>query len=202
MKKEEYFIYGEKEIRHLRERDKVLGEWIIERGVIKRPVDSDLFESLIDAIVGQQISSKAHATVFMRMKDRFSLTAEGLGEVSREDLQRCGITMRKANYIKGITDAVLSGEIDLEKIKEMADEDVIKTLVKLKGIGKWTAEMLMIFSLKRPDIISYDDLAIRRGMMKLYKHREITPELFEKYRRRYSPYSSVASLYLWEKSKE
>ena len=96
----------------------------------------------------------------------------------------------------------LRKEIDLEKIKEMADEDVIKTLVKLKGIGKWTAEMLMIFSLKRPDIISYDDLAIRRGMMKLYKHRDITPELFEKYRRRYSPYSSVASLYLWEKSKE
>lgn len=201
MKKPEYFIYGDKEIQHLMENDKALGEWIKERGIIKRPVNSDIFESLIDSIIGQQISSKAHATVFSRMKDRFFITSHGLKDVSEEELQKCGISMRKASYIKGIVDAVLNTDIDLEEMKNMPDEEVIKSLIKLKGVGKWTAEMLMIFSMQRPDIVSYDDLAIRRGMMKLYKHREITPDLFKKYKKRYSPYGSVASLYLWEKSK-
>jgi DNA-3-methyladenine glycosylase II len=69
--------------------------------------------------------------------------------------------------------------------------------MQIRGIGKWTAEMLMLFSLQRPDILSYDDLAIQRGLRMIYHHRRITPKLFERYRRRYSPYASVASLYIW-----
>jgi DNA-3-methyladenine glycosylase II len=79
----------------------------------------------------------------------------------------------------------------------MADSEICKRLVEIKGIGVWTAEMLMTFSMQRPDILSWDDLAIHRGLRMLYRHRKITPALFAKYKRRYSPYASVASLYLW-----
>ena len=79
----------------------------------------------------------------------------------------------------------------------MNDEDAIRALSSLKGIGVWTAEMILLFCLQRPDIFSYDDLAIRRGLRMVYHHREIDRERFERYRRRFSPYGSVASLYLW-----
>ena len=79
----------------------------------------------------------------------------------------------------------------------MSDAEVCRELTKLKGVGPWTAEMMLIFSLQRPDVVSYGDLAIQRGMRMLYRHRQLTPELFERYRRRYSPYGTVASLYLW-----
>ena len=86
----------------------------------------------------------------------------------------------------------------LKLLKTLSDEDVCKCLCKIKGIGIWTAEMLMIFSMQRPDILSYNDLAIIRGLKTLYRHKEITPAQFNKYKKRYSPYASVASLYLWE----
>lgn len=79
----------------------------------------------------------------------------------------------------------------------MPDEEVIRVLSSLKGIGAWTAEMILLFCMQRPDVLSYDDLAIQRGLRMLYHHRKIDRRLFEKYRRRYRPYGSVASLYLW-----
>ena len=79
----------------------------------------------------------------------------------------------------------------------MNDAEVCKCLSELKGIGVWSAEMLMLFSMQRPDILSYGDLAIQRGLRMIYHHRIIDRKLFEKYRRRYSPYGSVASLYIW-----
>ena len=89
------------------------------------------------------------------------------------------------------------GELDIESLVHMEDDEVIKQLSSIKGIGEWTAEMLMLFSMQRPNIFSYGDLAILRGLRMLHHHRKITKKLFEKYRRRYSPYCSVASLYLW-----
>jgi len=79
----------------------------------------------------------------------------------------------------------------------MTDDEICKRLCRIKGIGVWTAEMLMTFSMQRMDIMSWDDLAIHRGLRMIYHHRKITPELFAKYKRRYSPYATVASLYLW-----
>ena len=89
------------------------------------------------------------------------------------------------------------GECNLEKIKEMTDEEVIAALSSLKGVGTWTAEMILIFCLQRQNVFSYGDLAILRGVRMVYHHRKIDRKLFEKYRRRFSPYCSVASLYFW-----
>jgi DNA-3-methyladenine glycosylase II len=105
--------------------------------------------------------------------------------------------MRKANYIKGIGEAAYRGDLDLLELREMPDEVVIEKLSSLPGIGVWTAEMLLIFSLCRPDVVSWGDLAIRRGMMNLYGLKELSKKQFDRFRKRYSPCGSVASLYLW-----
>jgi len=199
MENKHYFPYGQEEVDYLTKKDAKLG-WAISRiGMLQRSVEPDLFKALVSSIVGQQISGKALATIWGRFEERFvPLTPETIASASLEELQSCGISMRKASYIQGIADAVLQGKVDLEGLKDLPDEEVYKELMKLKGVGPWTAEMLLIFSLERKDVVSFGDLAIQRGMRMLYRHREITPKLFAKYRKRYSPYGSIASLYLWE----
>jgi DNA-3-methyladenine glycosylase II len=108
--------------------------------------------------------------------------------------------MKKVGYIKGIAEEAMSGEIDFNNLNSLSDEEIIKKLTALHGIGVWTVEMLLIFSLNRPNIVSYKDLAICRGMMNLYGLKTLSKEQFEKYKKRYSPYGSVASLYLWHLS--
>ena len=193
-----YFEYGEREVSHLKKRDAVLGRLIDEIGHIYRTVTPDMFTALINSIVGQQISTKAQATIWGRIRERFSpITPENIGAISEEDLQSCGISFRKASYIKEIAESALNGSLNLTELQKQPDDEVSKRLSRLKGIGVWTAEMLMIFSMQRPDVMSIDDLAIIRGLRMLYRHRKITPALFAKYKKRYSPYATVASLYLW-----
>ena len=105
--------------------------------------------------------------------------------------------MRKAKYIHQIACLVADGQLDLNALSHENDDTIAKTLKSLPGIGVWTAEMLMIFSMQRPDIVSWDDLAIRRGMMKLYGLDTLDKKTFMHYKQLYSPYGSVASLYLW-----
>jgi len=193
-----YFQYGKKEIDYLKSKDSKLKEVIDKLGYIKREVDSDLFSSVIHNIIGQQISTKALKTIWQRLNDKVDgIKPENITEMSIEDIKNLGMTYRKAEYIKDFTSKIMSGEFDIDALNDMSDEEIIKELSNLKGIGKWTAEMIMTFSMQRPDIVSYGDLAILRGMRMLYHHRKITPELFNKYKRRYSPYGTVASLYLW-----
>lgn len=201
---EKYFKYGKKETDYLKSKDPILGSWIEERGHIKREVIPDLYMALLNSITGQQISTKAHTTIWNRMKERFYLSPESLGKVSVEELQACGMTMRKANYIEDLTDEILEKRLYLDSLHKLTDQEIQERLVKLKGVGLWTAEMVMIFSMERPDILSYDDLAIRRGLIKLYGLPGLTTlnkENFNEYKERYSPYGSVASLYIWEKSR-
>jgi 3-methyladenine DNA glycosylase/8-oxoguanine DNA glycosylase len=105
--------------------------------------------------------------------------------------------MRKARYIKGIGEAAMSGRLDVLKLRELPDEEVIEKLSSFPGVGVWTAEMLLIFSLCRPDVVSWGDLAIRRGMTNLYGLKALSKTQFDRFRNRYSPCGSVASLYLW-----
>ena len=193
-----YFEYSETEIAYLKSKDKKMAEVIEQVGFIKREVDTDLFSSVIHHIIGQQISTKAQATIWKRMSDRLGIVnAKTILEADPAQLQSFGMTFRKVGYIRDFADKVHSGAFDLEAISEMNDQDAIKELSLLKGIGVWTAEMILLFCLQRPDIFSYDDLAIQRGLRMVYHHRKIDRKLFEKYRRRFSPYCSVASLYLW-----
>ena len=130
---------------------------------------------------------------------------EALGTVDAEHIlaagvpqpQKLGMTFRKAEYITDFAQKVQNGAFDLAHIGQKPDDEVIQELRQLKGIGVWTAEMILLFCLQRPNVFSFDDLAIQRGLRMLYHHRRIDRKLFEKYRRRFSPCCSVASLYLW-----
>ena len=193
-----YFSYGETELAYLRQKDKRLCEVIDRIGHIDRTVDTDLFSSVIHHIIGQQISTKAQATVWQRMRGALGeVNAETILAAGIPKLQSLGMTFRKAEYITDFAEKIHSGTFHLDAIEHMCDEEAILGLSSLKGIGVWTAEMILLFCLQRPDIFSYDDLAIQRGLRMIYHHRSIDRKLFEKYRRRFHPYCSVASLYLW-----
>lgn len=192
------FEYGEEEIKYLKSKCDKMKEVIDKIGMINRTIDTDLFSAVIHHIVGQQISMKAQETIWNRFKDYFKVfNAKSVVKAGIEDLQKLGISVKKAEYIYDFARKVNSGEFDLESIWGKDDEEVIKELSSLKGIGVWTAEMLLLFCMNRKNVFSYDDLAIQRGLRMIYHHRKITRSLFEKYRRRFSPYCSVASLYIW-----
>lgn len=194
----QYFPFGETETAWLSAKDKTLGAAIAQIGPIQRGIHPDLFQALVNSIVGQQISTKAQITIWSRILERFEVTPSVFASIHLQELQSCGISMRKAEYIQDAARRIESGQLDLEALRELDDDSVCRELSSLRGVGVWTAEMLMIFSMCRPNILSFGDLAILRGLRMLYRHREITRERFERYRRRYAPYASTASLYLWE----
>ncbi len=196
---ETFFRYGDKEMSWLCNRDKKLAAVIKKVGKINRRINHDLFSSLAYSICGQQISMQAHKSIWNRVVEKCGLiTPQSVHDIDIMQLQACGLSLKKAKYIKGIADAILTQELNLENLHLMSDKDVIKELTKLKGVGKWTAEMLMIFSMERLNIFSYKDISIIRGLKLLYHHQEISEDRFEKYRKRFSPYCTIASFYLWE----
>ena len=193
-----FFQYDETATDYLKRKDKRLGAVIDALGHIDRTVDTDLFAAVVQHIIGQQISTKAQETLWRRMQDGLGeVTAETLLAAGRDRIQSFGTTFKKADYILAFAQRVHDGTFDIAAVEQMTDEDAIAALVALPGIGVWTAEMLLLFCLQRPDILSYGDLAILRGMRMVYHHRKIDKKKFELYRRRLSPYGSVASLYFW-----
>ena len=165
-----FFEYGEKEISYLKDRDRRLGDAIDKIGHINRAVDSDLFSSVVHHIIGQQISTTAQATLWKRLNEHLgSVTADAILSLGREELQAVGMTFKKADYILDFAEKVQSSIFDIKGLDKLTDEEVIKELSALKGIG----------------------------MRMLYRHRKIDKAKFERYRKRYSPYGTVASLYLW-----
>lgn len=190
------FSYDLKALTYLKKKDKKLAAVIDLIGPIKRGINPDLFESLVSSIVAQQISGKAFETVYSRLKQKTTITPKGILSLPDGEIQTCGMSLKKVSYIKGA--ALYFSHTDIEILKSFSDEALIKHLVELKGIGTWTAEMLLIFSLNRMNILSKKDLAIRRGISMLYHHKKITDVVLDKYLKRYSPYASLASLYLWE----
>lgn len=193
-----YFEYSEDAVKYLKNRDKRLGAAIDLIGPIQRRVDRNLFSSVIHHIIGQQISTRAQETIWMRLCEKLGkIDAETIDGLSEAELQSIGITYKKAGYIKDFAAKVKKNEFKIEELNQLTDSEIIKELSELKGIGVWTAEMLMIFSMQRPDVVSFGDLAIHRGMRMLYHKKNIDRKEFARYAKRYSPYGTVASLYLW-----
>ena len=194
----QYFAYGDTETGYLARKDKRLARVIERVGHIQREVRPDLFDALMHAIVGQQIATKAQQTVWGRLVQALGeVTPTTVDSMDAEALQRLGLSFRKVGYMKAAARKALSGEFDVEALRHMDDTSVSAALCKLDGVGVWTAEMLMLFSLQRPNVLSFGDLAIIRGLRMVYRHKILSRERFEAYRRRFSPYGSVASLYLW-----
>lgn len=168
-------------------------------GMLERTVNDNIFVALLRTIIGQQISAKAERTIwerFCRLTNH--LTPQFIAQCSPNTLQNIGISYRKVGYLQGVAQAILDKRLDLDTLATLSDEMVHQKLTRLKGIGSWTVQMLLIFSLQRPDVLSFHDLAIQRGLRMLYGHPVITPEIFAHHQERFSPYGTVASFYLWE----
>jgi DNA-3-methyladenine glycosylase II len=172
----------------------------LKRRQEERPPDA--YGALLRAIVGQQLSTKAARTIYLRVLDLFGGTTpspEQLLEASEEDLRACGLSGRKTEYVRDLAAHVLSGELELDRLEELGDEEVIEEIVAVRGLGRWTAEMFLLFHLQRPDVLSGGDLGIRKAVQIEYELEEMPPpkrvlEIGEPWR----PHRSLASLYLWE----
>lgn len=193
-----FFDYGKEEVEYLSSADPILGAAMTRLGRVERQVIPDPFAALVYAVIGQLVSASSANTVWNRMQESMgTITPESLSAVSADDIQRCGMTMKKAVSISNLSKDILKGKVCLNDLRELPDQEVIRRLTAIKGVGLWTAEMLLINCLERPDVVSWGDMAIRRGMEKLYGFPKLTKSQFEVCRDRYSPYGSVASIYLW-----
>jgi DNA-3-methyladenine glycosylase II len=161
----------------------------------------EYFEALADAIISQQLSTKAGATIFNRFKDLYPngrITPEYTLKISDEQVRGVGASWSKVRFIKDLARKVADKDIDLSLLPKMSETEVITTLTRIKGIGPWTAEMFLMFSLGREDVFSYGDLGLKRAIQKLYKFKkEPTQKQMEKIVNRWSPYRTYACRILW-----
>lgn len=195
----EYFKYGEKELNHLCLCDEKMKNLINQYGFIKREVFKDFYFNFIYNIISQQISLQAKDTIIKRLIDKVNdITVENIINLSIDEFKELGISNRKANYILEFSDLIINKEIDLDDLKNLPTDKFIEVLTKCKGVGIWTAEMLLIFTCLREDILSYNDYGIRKGICLLYGLDSVSKKDFEYYKELYSPYGTVASFYLWE----
>lgn len=189
---------------------------------IETPVwstDNNLFFDLLDAIISQQLSVKAGATILGRFialfaSSKTTIVESALGKTASEPknkvilpeeilekpdevLRAAGLSNAKVRYVKALSQAIVDKTLDLKAIHSLSDQEVITELTKVKGIGKWTAEMILIFSLHRPDVFSVGDLGLRSAVSKLYGIEREGLTKIEELSRNWSPYRSVASRYLW-----
>jgi DNA-3-methyladenine glycosylase II len=166
----------------------------------ERPADA--YGALLRAIVGQQLSTKAARTIYLRILDLFGGSApapEQLLKASEADLRGAGLSGRKVEYIRDLASHLLSGELELDRLGELSDEEAIEEIVAVRGLGRWTAEMFLLFHLERPDILSGGDLGIRKAVQIEYRLDEMpAPERVLEIGEPWRPHRSLASLYLWE----
>ncbi|MDR5659057.1 DNA-3-methyladenine glycosylase 2 family protein [Serpentinicella sp. ANB-PHB4] len=195
----QYFKYNEEAIEYLKKQDPKLATVIDRVGYIKREMKTDPFEALISSIISQQISTKAAQTVFNRFVNTVGeVNPKNVVVIDEGLIRECGISLRKIKYIKGIAEAVTTGLVDFNSFDHMQNQEIVNILTELDGVGTWTAEMLLIFSLNRLDVFSNKDLGIKKGLMELHQIETVKKEMYKQYKNLYSPYGSVASLYLWE----
>ena len=188
-------------ISHLR-KDKILNLVIDKYKVSSPKISANLFRDLLEAIISQQLSNKAAATIFNRFlslfpKERVPQPEEIL-KLSEEILRSCGVSHQKASYLKSLAEEITSQKLVLENLHLLEDEEVVLELTKVKGVGRWTAEMFLIFSLGRQNIFSVGDLGLRSAVAKLYGVNREDKIKIEEISKNWSPYRSLASLYLWK----
>ena len=191
-------------VEFLQQVDPILGEFISNFGEItRRKTISNPLESLISSIIGQQVSRPAARSINSKFNSLISgqFEPEHVLSFDDEQLRGCGLSRPKVKYVKSLCQAIVAGSIDLNNLEALSDEEVIRMMTTVNGIGIWTAEMFLIFCLERPNVLSYNDLGIRRGIKNLYQLQELPTKGFvDQLRQRYSPYNTVASFYLWEAS--
>lgn len=189
---------GDGPSRHLAAADPQLGAVIDRLGEVRVDVSGGGFEVMAESIVSQQLSAKAAATIWRKLTGSVGSSAPELAAATHEALRAAGLSNRKAEYVHGIAQATVAGDIDWDALEDLDDEDVIAALVPLRGVGRWTAEMYLIFALGRPDVLAVDDYGVRGSAGRMAglgvpMGRDELAARGELWR----PWRSAASLWLW-----
>lgn len=189
-----------KAIHHLKKSDPILRDIIERVGPFRMKFDPPEFHRLAEAIVYQQLHGKAAATIFARFAALAGepLVPEGILKLTDEQLRSVGLSKQKSAYLKDLAAKTASGLLNFSKLLEMPDDEVIQHLTQVKGVGVWTAQMFLMFTLQRPDVLPTGDYGVRAAMKKHYHKRKLPkPKDMEKIARAWAPYRSVACWYLW-----
>lgn len=188
-------------VRHLQQVDPILGDHIDRLGPFQLKPERRRFVALARSIVGQQISGKAARSIWNKLQQTVKprrMTAATIADLSIEELRSAGISGQKATYLHDLAAKSADGTVQLNRLGKLSDDDVIAELIQVKGIGVWTAQMFLMFSLCRPDVFAPDDLGLRSAIRTLYELDELPDkqtslEIAEPW----SPYQTIASWYLW-----
>lgn len=187
---------------YLLEKDPVLAEVIKKSPPLEWKIGGNYFVSLSGSIISQQLSMKAADTIYTRFQKLFKnerINPEDVLLLSDETIRNCGISYSKITYIKDLARKTLESGIIFEQFDQMTEQEIIDELVKVKGVGVWTAQMFIMFTMGREDIFSYGDLGLRRAIEKLYKlKKEPTQKQAEKIASKWKPYRTIACRYLWK----
>ena len=190
-----------KAINHLKKSDAILSAIIEKVGPCKIEYGDPTFPSLAEAIVYQQLNGKAAVTIFNRFADLAGrpLTPQGILKLTEQQMRSAGLSKQKLSYIRSLAELTQSGELDFTRLPDMPDDEVIAHLTEVKGVGTWTAQMFLMFSLRRPDVLPTGDFGIQTAIRKHYRKRKMPkPAEMEKIAKVWIPYRSVACWYLWK----
>jgi DNA-3-methyladenine glycosylase II len=189
-----------KAVLHLKKSDPVLGAIIHRVGPCRMEFGPPEFHSLAEAIVYQQLNGKAAVTIFRRFAALAGepVTPAGILKLTDVQLRSVGLSKQKSSYLKDMAQRASRGALDFSRLHEMTDDEVVKHLTQVKGVGVWTAHMFLMFTLQRPNVLPTGDFAIQTAMKKHYKKRKMPkPGQMEKIAKPWEPYRSVACWYLW-----
>lgn len=190
-----------KAINHLKKSDPVLAAIIKRVGPYRMEFGPPEFHSLAEAIIYQQLNGKAAVTIFKRFAALAGepLTPEGILKLTPEQLRSVGLSKQKSSYLFDMAERARRGELDFTKLPGLSDEEVIKHLTQVKGVGVWTAHMFLMFTLKRPNVLPTGDFGVQMAIKKHYNKRKLPkPAQMEKIAKPWEPYRSVACWYLWK----
>ena len=186
---------------HLSKVDVKIRALIKKHGIIDFQIEGDPFESLVEAIISQQLNGLVASTIFGRLKaivNSGTIKPDSLGAVPVPRMRKAGVSPQKIRYLKDLTARVLEGQLNLHDLTSKPDDEVIRQLDEVKGIGPWTAHMFLLFTLGRTDVLPVDDLGIQKSIQRVYSLRKRpNAERISEIAESWHPYCSIASLYLW-----
>lgn len=184
--------------KHLLKQDRVLGALITINGPIVHARDFDYFTSLTESIISQQISVKASDAVFARFREQTNLKPERVLSLTEEQVKMIGLSAQKNRYLHDLADHFTRDSAVFDHLDSLSDDDVIAELTKVKGIGVWTAQMFLMFTLQRPDVFAPDDLGLQNAIKKVYSLKERpTRKQTAEFAERWAPYRTTAAYHLW-----
>jgi len=193
-------------VRYLKRRDSVLARIIGATGPIRFELDDDHYEAIVGSIIFQQLAGSAARAILDRFKGLYGGRLPSPSEYLSTDtdrLRKSGLSPQKISYIRDLAERLMDGRLDLERLERLSDDEAMRELDAVRGVGRWTAEMFLIFKLGRTDVLPVDDLGLRKAAKQEYRLRKLpSRERFERLAMNWHPYSSISTLYLWRSTEK